>query len=127
MFGPIWYQPQPYLWFHISIYGSVGGWRAPSSSRPCVASCVTIYRLTGMLECRHWTLVFAIFGMTVYFKHWLSVISMSVVKFGVWGSTCISGVDPGRALSREGAKQHNYEIVGHAHFITTNETSSQRI
>ena len=45
-----------YLWVHISIYGSVGGWRAP-----CIASCVTIYRQTGMLEC--WTLEIAIIGI----------------------------------------------------------------
>ena len=46
-----------YLWLHISIYDSVGGWRTP-----CIASCVTIYRLIGMLEC--WTLEMAIFGLS---------------------------------------------------------------
>ena len=47
-----------YLWVHISIYGSVGGWRAPF-----IASCVTIYRLIGMLE--YWTLEIAIIGIAV--------------------------------------------------------------
>ena len=70
-----------HLWLHISIYGSVVGWRAP-----CIASCVTIYRLTGMLEC--WTLEMAIFGLS--FKSfrqccnteiWLGEISIQMADF----------------------------------------------